>query len=944
MSKEKLAQCKKTIQIWVKKSVQEVEGIIRTKTKKLEKIQEGAEGFNREEEKALRGEIDVLLEQEELKWKQRAKEEWLKSGDRNTKYFHACATQRRKRNTIDQIHDGGGRLCRTADSIEEAFVNFYGDLFTSASPTNMEACTASITSKVSNSMNNNLLAEFTTVEVKKALDQMAPNKAPGPDGFTAGFYQQNWDTVGSEVCEAALYFFKNASMDGVINSTNIALIPKKKTPVSVTEFRPISLCNVVYKIIAKVLANRLKVVLPSIISPNQSAFLSGRLITDNILAAYETMHSMHTKMWSKVGFMGIKLDMSKAYDRVEWGFLEAVMTKMGFATGWIKLVMECITTVRYSIVVNGRPVGNIIPTRGLRQGDPLSPYLFILCAEALSSMITQAEAKGVITGVPTSPKGPRLSHLFFADDSLLFCKANSVEWRRLTTILEKYETASGQKLNKEKTSLFFSRNTSAARREEITQCSGLKATEKYEKYLGLPTLVGRSRMKAFKGIKDKVWARLNDWKVHFLSQAGKEILIKAVIQAIPTYCMSVFQLPVSLCKELNSLMQRFWWGHKENTSKIHWMKWEKMGMSKSKGGMGFRDLVMFNKALLAKQVWRIVQNPDSLVARIMKCKYFPRSDLFEAKIGSRPSLAWRSMLSARELVHQGAIWRIGNGESVRIWGDSWLPKPSSFSVYSPRLHLPENSLVSELIDRDTKKWNRSLIEQHFLEEERETILNIPLSPLLPRDRLIWRCTKKGEFSVRSAYHLGLDIQTAEKPSSSMKSDDNEVWKVCWNSNVPPAVKTFIWRACHNLLPTRVNLRRRGVCEEASCPICLHEEETIEHVIWECASASDVWSGSSIKMQKCRRSEGDFQQILSEVVKRCDQEGVELFMVTARKIWMRRNKVVFSGEFNPPNTLLLEAEMAQMEFRKATSLTNHLELQAQPRKKRNGCLPPGTLSR
>jgi hypothetical protein len=182
-------------------------------------------------------------------------------------------------------------------------------------------------------------------------------------------------------------------MDGVINSTNIALIPRKKTHVSVTEFRPISLCNVVYKIIAKVLANRLKMVLPSIISPNQSAFLSGRLITDNILAAYETMHSMHTKMWSKVGFMGIKLDMSKAYDRVEWGFLEAEMTKLGFAIGWIKLVMECSTTVRYSIVVNGRPVGNIVPTRGLRQGDPLSPYLFILCAEALSSMIHKQKAK-----------------------------------------------------------------------------------------------------------------------------------------------------------------------------------------------------------------------------------------------------------------------------------------------------------------------------------------------------------------------------------------------------------------------------------------------------------------------------------------------------------------------------------------------------------------------
>ena len=269
---------------------------------------------------------------------------------------------------IEQLVDwgGGGTLCNTAETIEGAFVNFYEDLFTIASTVNMELCTAAIDSKVTTLMNNNLLAEFTNEEVKTVLDQMVPTKAPSQDGFTAEFYQQHWDIVGLEVCEAALYFFKNACMDGSANSTNIALIPKKKNPVSVTEFWPISLCNVLYKIISKVLTNRLKEILPSIISPYQSAFLSSRLITDNILAAYETMHSMHTKMWSKVGFVGIKLDMSEAYDRVEWAFLEAVMRKMGFDPRWINLVMECIHTVTYSIVVNGNPVGHIIPSRGLR--------------------------------------------------------------------------------------------------------------------------------------------------------------------------------------------------------------------------------------------------------------------------------------------------------------------------------------------------------------------------------------------------------------------------------------------------------------------------------------------------------------------------------------------------------------------------------------------------
>jgi hypothetical protein len=183
---------------------------------------------------------------------------------------------------------------------------------------------------------------------------------------------------------------------------------------------------------------------------------------------------MQSRMWSKVRYMGIKLDISKAYDKVEWSFLEAVMRRMEFPEIWINLIMGCVKSVSYSIIVNGQPVGNIKPSRGIRQGDPLSPYLFLLCAEALSAMLTRAEKKGVLTGVPTSKKGPTLSHFFFADDSLIFCKANSVEWRRLTKILDKYEAASGQKLNKEKTSIFFSCNTSPEKRMEITQLSGYK--------------------------------------------------------------------------------------------------------------------------------------------------------------------------------------------------------------------------------------------------------------------------------------------------------------------------------------------------------------------------------------------------------------------------------------------------------------------------------------
>ena len=354
-------------------------------------------------------------------------------------------------------------------------------------------------------------------------------------------------------------------------------------------------------------------------------------------------------------------------------------------------------------------MGNIKPSRGLRQGDPLSPYLFLLCAEALNSMLIQAKANGVISRVPTSKNSPKISHMFFVDDGFLFCKANSVEWKRLTRILEKYEVVSGQKLNKAKTSIFFNRNTSIEKREEITRLSGIQATNRYEKYLGLPTLVGKSRSRAFKSIKDRVWSRLQNLKVKFLSQAGKEILLKAVVQAIPTYSMSVFLLPSSLCQEINRLMQNFWWGHKENNSRIHWMKWERIGVSKNKGGLGFHDLTTFNKGLLAKQTWRLFQQPNSLVGRIFKAKYHLSCNILEVDLGKKASLIWRSLIATQGVVKRGAIWRVGDGRSIQVWKDCWLPTLVTYKVQSLRVHLPTNARVSDLINENSKGWNGSLI-------------------------------------------------------------------------------------------------------------------------------------------------------------------------------------------------------------------------------------------
>ena len=263
--------------------------------------------------------------------------------------------------------------------------------------------------------------------MKQALNQMGPLKAPGPDSMAPIFYQRYWHIVGNDLIASILACLKDGSLLKKINHTHICLIPKVKNPECVKDFRPISLCNVVYKIIAKVLANRLRKILPRIILEAQSAFVPGRLISDNILIAFETLHHMKHMKGNQQGFMALKLDMSKAYDRVEWAFLEKIMLKMGFENSWVSMIMECVHTVSYSILINGEPRGFFHPTRGLRQGDPISPYLFLLCAEGLNALLMKATISKSIHNISISCGGPKITHLFFADDSVLFCRASLQE-------------------------------------------------------------------------------------------------------------------------------------------------------------------------------------------------------------------------------------------------------------------------------------------------------------------------------------------------------------------------------------------------------------------------------------------------------------------------------------------------------------------------------------
>ncbi|KAL5806794.1 hypothetical protein ACOSQ4_029527 [Xanthoceras sorbifolium] len=291
-------------------------------------------------------------------------------------------------------------------------------------------------------MNALLDAKFSAEEVRQALFLMYPTKAPGVDGMPALFFQKYWNVVGPGVIEACLGCLNDGRSMREVNSTLITLIPKIDRPREVSDFRPISLCTSVYKIIAKTIAIRLRSVLGEVISESQSAFIPGRLIYDNAIIGFECMHLLKKKKLGDHGFAALKLDMSKAYDRVEWAFLECMMLRLGFSVNWVDLILRCVSSVSYSFLVNGEVFGKVCPSRGLRQGDPLSPYLFIICSEGLSGLISAAESDGRLVGLRCGRSGPRISHLFFADDSLLFFRASSVDCSTVGSILNIYSRAS----------------------------------------------------------------------------------------------------------------------------------------------------------------------------------------------------------------------------------------------------------------------------------------------------------------------------------------------------------------------------------------------------------------------------------------------------------------------------------------------------------------------
>ncbi|KAL0432445.1 UNVERIFIED_CONTAM: putative mitochondrial protein [Sesamum latifolium] len=521
----------------------------------------------RQEIESTRNELERIAAHEEIVWRQRSKVLWLREGDRNTSFFHRKASHRFRTNSISKVHNSEGSWVTSDDGIKQCISAYFSTVYASNRPTleDIAKGTEHLRTIVDASMQEDLLRTFTAAEVTKALFQMAPLKSPGPDGMSPIFFQRFWSIVKNDVVACVLNLLNSHVMPLNLNATNLVLIPKCKHPEHLSQFRPISLCNVVYKIASKAIANRMKPILDRIISPSQSAFVPGRLISDNILLAFEFNHFLNSKTRGEQGWMALKLDVSKAYDKVEWSFLQ----------------------------------------QGPPSGGPALALSFSSMYRVIQFLTSACRTGGPAPGV------------------------SSVS---------------------------------------------------------------------------SIWRKITGWTEKILSQAGKEVLIKSVIQAVPTYAMGCFKLPITLLREIQGMIAGFWWGN-QGKHKIHWLLWNRLCDSKLVGGLGFRQLHLFNLAMLAKHLWRIMLHPESLLSRILKARYFPTGDVFTATLGSRPSFTWRSIMAAHALFRAGCRWHVGSGTSIRVWADPWLPRPRTFWPITPAPATSAHLRVSDLMDPHGHDWD-----------------------------------------------------------------------------------------------------------------------------------------------------------------------------------------------------------------------------------------------
>ncbi|KAL8124124.1 hypothetical protein AgCh_011939 [Apium graveolens] len=419
-------------------------------------------------------------------------------------------------------------------------------------------------------------------------------------------------------------------------------------------------------------------------------------------------------------------------------------------------------------------------------------------------------------------------------------------------------------------------------------------------------MMQRSKVATLGFLKDKVKKRSLSWDGKFISQGGKEVLVKSVLQSLPTYAMSVFLLPLEITKDLERSISRFWWNTKKNVSRsIHWMSWERLSRHKSCGGMGFRDFRDFNLAMLGKQGWRFIKNPHSLVSRVFKAKYFPDSTFLEAKAGSNPSFVWRSIWEARHVISAGMRWKIGSGNSVNIIGQPWLLDEHNPYITSSAQGL-ENFKVSALMSMEHRGWDEEILVDMFNAHDQQCIRRIQLPENSNEDEAYWSKEATGQYTVRSAYRL-----LQEQKNLWRREDQSSTWRKTWRMKAPPKILNFMWRALSNCLPTKVSLLQKNMDVNPVCQVCHRGEETVEHILGSCDLAVQCWQ--QIIPQVLFSGNMSFYQWWQRILEVCDNEKRAQIAAVCWSLWKARNELTWNKNFTRLNVVIAQAKQFLLQW-------------------------------
>ncbi|PKI46345.1 hypothetical protein CRG98_033240 [Punica granatum] len=441
----KIQSTRKALRRWNRNTFGHVQSQINQLSEDLNSLQQAAPTIgNLALASTIEEKLQELLQREELLWRQKSRNTWLTCTDLNTKFYHLSTVIQRKQNAIEFLKLPNNSWSSDIPTIAASFIAHFSNLFSTTQPTYQNDFHSLFPSTIPHNEALSLCTIPDDLEIQRAVFAIGALRSPGPDGLPAIFYHKFWKVIGGDTISAVRSFFGGKYLLKSHNHSHIALIPKGDRTATVHNYRPISLCNVFYKIISKILASRLKPLLSNLISPFQSAFVSNKNISENTVIAHEVMHFLNHHR-GKDHFVAIKIDMEKAFDRLEWPILLETMKNLGFHDTWIHWISQCISTVSYSVVINGKLYGFLKPSCGIRQGDPLSPFLFLLATEALSRLLSKEEASGNIHGIKIGRGCPAFTHLLFADDLFLFAKATDQNLQSFFDILHKYQSWSGQK-------------------------------------------------------------------------------------------------------------------------------------------------------------------------------------------------------------------------------------------------------------------------------------------------------------------------------------------------------------------------------------------------------------------------------------------------------------------------------------------------------------------